>query len=214
LISHKRYDAHGQSKPYTAKEFEKVWYHDARGYFCDVLLGRVDRSRVPQNAHAYLPEETPWHHDNMRLRLQEGMDSEDRMKTRKWFAEFKEKLLAAMSFHRDLALKHHPNTYVIRSNGVNTVTHVRLRLKEDKVGDQILECPYERTQHGDGTVPLSSQEALLTQNAKPGGKILTDGHVVHADICKHLQAIEQTKAAINELVKGLRLKDQDRSHPQ
>ncbi len=223
LISHKRYDTEGKPKPYTAQEFEKVWYHDVRGYFYDVLRSRVDRARVPENAHAYLPEETPWHRDNMRLRPHEGMPDEEWKVAKVWFDDFKKYLSMAQAFHsalreEDGSLKQHPNTYVIRSNGLNTVTQVRLLLNADKNGDSVLESPYERTKDGDGTVPLTSQEALLTtlkSTAKPQGPkaketIIVDGNVVHAKICEHTEAIGQTQDAIAELVKELRPKDQAR----
>jgi hypothetical protein len=172
----------------------------------------VDRSRVPQNAHAYLPEETPWHHDNMRLKLIEALPKKKQEEAQIWLDEFEANLRAAQVFHADLGLKHHPNTYVIRSNGLNTVTHVRLELRPDKNGDVALECPFERTKDGDGTVPLTSQEALLMQSAKPGGRTLTEGDVVHAYICKHPEAIEQTKTAIDALVKELRPTKADQAH--
>ncbi len=223
LISHKRYNAEGKPKPYTAQEFEKVWYHDVRGYFYDVLRSRVDRTRVPDNAHAYLPEETPWHLDNMRLRPHAGMPDEEWKVAQKWFKKFVEFLSVAQAFHaalreKDGSLKQHPNTHVIRSSGLSTVTQVRLFLTADKNGDAVLECPYERTKDGDGTVPLTSQEALLTtpnSTAQPQGPkakdtIITKGNVVHAQICEHTEAIGQTQAAIAELVKELRPKDQAR----
>ncbi len=210
LIGHKRYDTEGKPKPYTAQEFEKVWYHDVRGYFYDVLRSRVDRARVPENAHAYLPEETPWHHDNMRLRPHDGMTEAESRIAEKWYEDFKIFLNKAQAFHAALGMKHHPNTYVIRSNGMNTVTQVRLILNADKNSDAVLGSPYERTKDGDGTVPLTSQEALLAHGAKVIGPMITEGNVVHAKICEHAEAIKQTQAAIAELVKELRPKDQAR----
>jgi len=52
--------------------------------------------------------------------------------------------------------------------------------------------------------PLSSQEALLHEQAKPAGDIITQGNVIHADICAHKEAIEQTQQAILKIVKPLR----------
>jgi hypothetical protein len=210
LISHKRYNAEGKPKPYTAQEFEKVWYHDVGGYFHDVLRSRVDGSCVPDNANAYLPEETPWHHDNMRLRPHDGMTETESRIAEKWYEDFKIFLNKAQAFHAALGMKQHPNTYVIRSNGMNTVTQVRLILNADKNGDAVLGSPYERTKDGDGTVPLTSQEALLAHGAKVIGPMITEGNVVHAKICEHAEAIKQTQAAITELVKELRPKDQAR----
>ena len=110
----------------------------------------------------------------------------------------------------DGSLKLHPNTYIISSTGLPTVTQVRMVLNKDKNGDSLLECPYERTPDGDGTVPLSSQDALLAYGAKRAGPVITEGNVVHADICTHPQAIQQIKDAMAELVAPLRPKDQER----
>ena len=88
------------------------------------------------------------------------MPDEELKVAQKWFKKFEEFLSVAQTFHaalreKDGSLKQHSNTYVIRSSGLNTVTQVRLLLGKDKDGDAVLECPYERTQDGDGTVPLS-----------------------------------------------------------
>jgi len=208
LISHKRYDAQGQPKPYTSREFEKD--RNALGYVTDVMRGRVDRIHAPEDADRYVPEETAWHHDNMRLRPHGGMRGRDWDNADRWFKDFRKFLNKAQAFHTELGLKHHANTWVIRSNGEATVTYVRLILNRDKGGDSALESPYERSWEGDGTVPLISQEILLGQGAKPAGNIITEGHVVHADICKHPQAIEQTQAAIGQLVEPIRPKDHAR----
>ena len=110
----------------------------------------------------------------------------------------------------DGSLKLHPNTYIISSTDLPTVTQVRMVLNKDKNGDSVLECPYERTPDGDGTVPLSSQDALLAHGAKRAGPVITEGNVTHADICTHPQAIQQVKDAMAELVQALRPKDQER----
>lgn len=208
LVCHKRYDAQGQPKPYTSREFEKD--RNAMGYVNDYIRGRVDRVHTPENADRYLPEETAWHHDNMRLRPHGGMGNRNRKNAEIWFKEFKKTLRKAQSFHAVLGLKHHSHTWVIRSNGVATVAFVRLVLNNDKNGESILDSPYERSWEGDGTVPLTSQEILLQQGASQAGNILTEGHVVHADICKHPQAIEQTEAAICKSVESMRPKNHAR----
>ena len=220
LIGHKRYDEQNKPKPYSAEEFTRVRYmrrehspftktREPRWY--DIPLHQVnDRAALPPDAKLHLPEETLWHQDNMRLRPHEGMSRKEWDIAEKWYGKFEECLLMAQAFHSDLGLQHHPNTYVIRSNGVNTVTQVRLVLNQDKHGDSILDCPYERMQKGDGTVPLTSQESLIEQGATPAGPVITKGHVVHADICKHPDAIVQTKDAITKLVEPLRPKSQDR----
>ena len=233
LISHPRYDAMGQPKPYTAKEFMKVRFtkkvgaaleqtlSKAGGLLKEFILGQATAPReggvkdfrpeeIPPDADYYLPEESPWHQDNMRLRPHKGMTEEEREIADVWFKEFKNYLLMAQAFHATLGLKYHPSTYVICSNGMNTVTQVRLLLTQDKNGDSVLDCPYERTKEGDGTVPLISQEALTAQGAKIIGPVITAGNVVHAKICEHIEAIDQAQAAIKVLMEELRLKDQDR----
>ncbi|MBI3776036.1 MAG: hypothetical protein HY273_10875 [Gammaproteobacteria bacterium] len=195
LISHKRYDM-------FSKTPEPRWY--------DIPLPQVqDRSAIPPDAKLHLPEETPWHQDNMRLRPHAGMTDGEWKVAEDWYAKFEKFLHTAQAFHAALGLKYHPNTYVIRSNGANTVTHVRLLLNTDKNGNAVLDCPYERTKEGDGTVPLTSQESLVANGASPAGPVITKGHVVHADICKHPEAIVQTKDAITKLVEPLRPKNQD-----
>lgn len=233
LISHKRYDVEGKPKPYTAQEFMKVRFtkkvgaaleqtvSKAGGLLKEFILGQATAPRegdvkdfrpeqIPPDADYYLPEETPWHQDNMRLRPHAGMTEEEHEIADVWFKEFKNYLYMAQAFHAALGLKYHPSTYVIRSNGMNTVTQVRLLLTQDKNGDSVLDCPYERTKEGDGTVPLTSQEVLLTQGAKIIGPVITAGNVVHAKICEHTDAIKQAQAAIYVLVEELRPKDQDR----
>jgi len=220
LISHKRYDAQGEPKPYTTDEFTRVRYMrvertpfnktpEPRWY--DIPLPQIpDRAAIPPDAKLHLPEETPWHQDNMRLRPHRGMSVGDQEIANVWFSEFKNYLHMAQVFHAALGLKYHPNTYVVRSNGANTVTQVRLLLNSDKNGDAVLDCPYERAKEGDGTVPLTSQESLIAQGATPAGPVITKGNVVHADICKHPDAIAQAKDAITKLVEPLRPKNQDR----
>jgi len=220
LIGHKRYDAQKNPKPYSAEEFTKVRYmrmehsmftKKAEPRWYDIPLPQVqDRTAIPPDAKLHLPEETLWHQDNMRLRPHRGMPVGEQEIANVWFSEFKNYLRMAQAFHTALGLKYHPNTYVIRSNGVNTVTQVRLVLNQDKNGDAVLDCPYERTKEGDGTVPITSQESLVTQGATAAGSVITKGHVVHADICKHPDAIAQTKDAITKLVEPLRPKDMDR----
>ncbi len=222
LISHKRYAAQGDPKPYTTDEFTRVRYtrmeHSvftkrAEPRWYDIPLPQIqDRAAIPPDAKLHLPEETPWHQDNMRLRPHAGMSRKEWDVAEKWYGKFEECLLMAQAFHSDLGLKYHPNTYVIRSNGVNTVTQVRLLLNTDKNGDAVLDCPYERTKEGDGTVPLTSQESLIAQGAIPAGSVITKGNVVHADICKHPDAIAQTKDAITKLIEPLRPKNQDRMY--
>jgi len=200
LLCHKRYDAGDRPNPYTPQEFTRVTYEDDFGDEVDDYLHKVDPEYLNDRANIYLPNETPWHHDNMRLRLSSGTPKNEIKKRDKWYKAFKAKLLSAKKFHHELGVSHHPTTYVVRSDGLDTVINVHLFINRN----QVLECPLNKAREGDGTVPLTSQEALLNEQAKPAGDIITQGNVIHADICAHKEAIEQTQQAIVKIVKPLR----------
>ena len=95
---------------------------------------------------------------------------------------------------------------MIRAEGLETAINVHLFINRN----QVLESPFDKSKQGDGTVPLTSQEALLNEQAKPAGDIITSGNVVHADICAHKEAIEQTQQAILKIVEPLRPNTQQR----
>ena len=206
LLCHKRYDAGHRPKPYSTREFTRVTYEDDFGDPVDDALDNVDPKNLTHQADIYLPNETPWHHDNMRLRPNAATPDEDLRKVEEWYEILEERLLTAKSFHDDLGLQHHPNTYVIRSEGLETAINVHLFINRN----QVLESPYDKHKQGDGTVPLTSQEALLNHGAKPAGDIITKGNVVHAEICEHKEAIEQTQHAILEIIKPRRPTTQPR----
>ena len=97
------------------------------------------------------------------------------------------------TFHADLRLQQHCKTHVVRSKAVDTVTKVEFNL--DRSG--LLKCPLTRDPEGDGTVSLSSQEALLHQGdttAKPAGPVIKNAE--HAEICGHTQALKQVTALL------------------
>lgn len=116
-------------------------------------------------------------------------------KKNSFLGEFFNNLDRVKTFHNKLRLQHHPQTFVIRSQGEETVVDTTLAL--DKHG--VLECPYDRNKAGDGTVPLTSAEALLQQFAKASGEVITQGKVVHADICSNPAAVQQTLDSIKTL---------------
>lgn len=193
LINCKRYDAAGQPKPYQEKEFETVQYFDdSRAGNNSVRIVREPRQSfgdrpLPDGATIITPEENPYRWDNHRLRPHEGLDKDTYMAAEQYWATFEENIKKAKTFHADLKLAQHKNTHVIRASGVKTVTQVTFSLNEQ--GE--LECPLKRTKDGDGTVPLTSQEALLQAEAKPAGKIIDGGE--HAAICTHSEAMQQVK---------------------
>jgi len=200
LLCHKRYDPSHRPKPYSAREFTRVTYEDDFGDPVDHALDDVDPASLNDRANLYLPNETPWHHDNMRLRPNSSTPKHQKLSITLWYEELKKRVRLAKAFHTKLGVSHHSSTYVIRSNGLETAINVHLFINRN----QVLECPFDKHKQGDGTVPLTSQEALLNHGAKPAGDIITKGNVVHAEICEHKEAIEQTQHAILEIVKPLR----------
>lgn len=198
LIACKRYDAKGQPKPYTEEEFKRVRYWDLSGEGAerDVRLSEANSADYQGRPHTiYSPTLTPYSDDNYRLRGKGSMKLGSEKKDGNFLGEFFNNLDAAKTFHDKLRLQHHPQTFVIRSQGVETVVDTTLEL--DKHG--VLECPYERNKAGDGTVPLTSEEALLHQSAQPAGPVITQGRVVHADICGNAAAVQQTLDSIKTL---------------
>ena len=136
------------------------------------------------------------------------MDKEVLLEAAKYWEKFEENIKKAQTFHANLGLAQHDNTHVIRARGVATVTYVKFKLD----AANLLKCELERTYEGDGTVPLSSQEALIHQGdktAKAAGPIIKEGK--HADICTHNEAMKAVKALLTgELVAEFRTQTQDK----
>ena len=209
LVSDKRYFADSKTpRPYTEREFTRVSYEprwdsdSVSDEPINELIDEVDAEDLPlpSNAYIYLPEETPWHHDNMRLRPNAATPKDKLKSVAESYRKLEEKVRQAKAFHEALGLKHHRDTYVIRSDGLETVTQVHLFLNTSHV----IESPFTKTKDGDGTVPLTSQEALLGEQAKPAGDIITKGKVVHADICGNEAAIAQTQQAVSDIIESIR----------
>lgn len=198
LIACRRYDAIGKPQPYTEEEFKRVSYIDLEngGEKGDGLLSEVDPANYQGLPHTiYSPRRTPYSDDNYRLRGKGVMKYGGTKKKNSFLGEFFNNLDRVKTFHNKLRLQHHPQTFVIRSQGEETVVDTTLAL--DKHG--VLECPYDRNKAGDGTVPLTSAEALLQQFAKASGEVITQGKVVHADICSNPAAVQQTLDSIKTL---------------
>ena len=190
LIGCKRYDAAGQPKPYQEKEFEivrdLVSMEEYPRFF-------YEGKPLPLNAEILpAPADNPYRQDNHRLRPHVGLDRETLTKAADYWSEFSIKIEKAKAFHAKLKLDQHTDTHVVRSRGVDTVTQVTFSLNDRG----LLECPLVRTENGDGTVPLTSQEALLQTAAKPAGKIIQGGK--HAEICTHPEAMKQ----VMDLLRG------------
>jgi hypothetical protein len=211
LINCKRYDAAGQPKPYQEKEFETVQYFDESKGDNSVRIVRVPRQTfgdgpLPAGATISAPEDNPYRRDNHRLRPHVELDED----TYKFADDFWNKVVTnintAKEFHTNLKLAQHKDTHVVRARGVKTVTQVTFNLNDKGV----LDCPLLRTADGDGTVPLTSQEALLQAEAKPAGKIIEGG--AHAEICGHPEAMQQVKDLLTgAFVAVLRTQSQGKS---
>lgn len=198
LLACKRYDPNGRPRPYTQEEFKRVSYQDwcTDGETKDVLLSEADPTEYQRQPHTiYIPARTPYSDDNYRLRGKGVQRVEDSIEGDTFQRKFFNNLDAAKSFHAKLRLQHHPQTFVVRSQGEETVVDTTLEL--DKHG--VLLCPYQRSAAGDGTVPLTSAEALLQQGAQPAGPVITQGRVEHADICGNKDAVQQTLDSIQTL---------------
>ena len=206
LINCKRYDAAGQPKPYQEKEFDIVRDPVSMDEYPRWLFGD---GPFPPNAEILPPPaDNPYRRDNQRLRPHEGLDRKTRMIARASWNEFSKNIVKAKTFHTNLKLAQHKDTHVVRARGVDTVTKVTFNLNDKGV----LQCPLARTDDGDGTVPLSSQEILLfTENTKaqPAGKIIEGGE--HAAICTNPEAMRQVKDLLTgTFVATLRTQPQDK----
>jgi hypothetical protein len=151
------------------------------------------------------PEDSPYHLDNQRLRPNSGMAKSKLSKAIDDYSILEAKIKDAQFFHADLGLDQHKKTRVVSSRGVNTVTTVSFKLKNG-----LLECPLVLSKDGDGTVPLTSQEALIDQGektGKPAGAVIVGGK--HAEICTHKTGKEQVLALLKgEFVAELRTENQ------
>ena len=133
------------------------------------------------------------------------MSEKDAAKADKFWIKFEAKIEAARAFHAKLGSQCHPNTHLVYSTGLATVVNARFELKQQK-GEKYLylRFPYETSQSGDGTVPETSQHALLAHGAKLAGSAVTKGNVVHADICNNPTAIKQVLDVSAVLTESLR----------
>ena len=213
LINCKRYDAAGNPNPYQESEFDivqstfeaggetKTWQQPRH----TLAPGEIEKlsgvTILPP------PADNPYRRDNQRLRPHAGLGDKAYQLAEDYWEEFTKNIKKAQTFHETLGLAQHDNTHVIRARGVATVTYVKFKLD----AANLLKCELERTFEGDGTVPLSSQEALIHQcaekPAKTAGPIIQNGK--HADICTHAEAMKSVKALLTgELVVKLRTQTQ------
>ncbi len=127
--------------------------------------------------------------------------SKNKIKNEKQSGGYKSKvdkaILAAKKFHDTLALGRHPKTYLAASTGVTTVKKVDLQLTRDNNKNWVLDLPYNTSDDGDGTVPITSLEALYAPKpepiAIPAGKVITGNNSIHAEVPKNTMALEQSE---------------------
>ena len=197
---------------WTVEHFQKLLRQTTSnsGYVFDFTKAETEKlderiKKLPGYSLLPAPKGNPYQLDNQRLRSNAGMDIETKKIARDYWVKFTNQINKAKAFHKTLGLAQHNNTYVVRSQGVDTVTAVSFSLK-----DGLLACPLLRNKEGDGTVPLTSQEALIFQGNKTGksaGKIIVGGK--HAEICTHPTAMEQVLALLKgEFVAKLRTQTQ------
>lgn len=174
LISCKRYDASGKPKPYTKKEFQRVTLSDSwdQENFTDEYVKDVSPAKIKSfdKAEYYYRDTTPYTMDNFRLRPETGSD-EQKQQASKFYAKISKNIDGASAFHAKLRLKHHNKTWVVASEGKDTLNFVELKLNSENIID--ISFKTSRRKQGDGTVPLTSQDALLRNAAKRAGPVVT-----------------------------------------
>lgn len=223
LISCKRYDNNGNLKPYTKEEFKWVRYNDMHGDEQDELLTNVDPIEMKdfEDVEEYYPDETPYTKDNYRLRKNKSKTKNNAFLSNDFFKKIKKNVLKAKLFHTKLELKKHKKTFVVSSKGKKTINQVIINLNEKNIVD----CPINEahSELGDGTVPLTSQNALLRDGASNrAGEIITKQNnkvvknpgqkgmrrslsstgsvdISHADMPGNVHAIKQALEKITEV---------------
>ena len=222
LVSCKRYDPSGNPKPYTKEEFQRVTLSDSwdEENFTDEYVKDVSPAKIKafENAEYYYRDTTRYSKDNYRLRPVSGSYRKQK-KANNIYKKIEENIDTASSFHTKLRLKHHQKTWVVASEGKDTLNFIELNLNSKN----ILDISYKtgRRKQGDGTVPLTSQEALLRYSAKRAGPVVTPNtqntsnyatigitDVTHASMPSNRNAIAQvleTIEAITQTVKPVKV---------
>jgi len=216
LISCKRYDKNGIPKPYTKEEYKRVSFTDIFGDEVDDYVANVkaDDLKNASDIKYYYEDNSPYMKDNYRLKPEKSGNLVDNLDSGETYSDIIENIKLANTFHTKLCLKHHVNTYVVRSTGKKTITNAQLNLDSDN----ILNCKYNISLNkaGDGTVPLTSQEALIKGKggqAEPAGKIVTTNmpsveiadviginDITHAKMPGNRHGISQTLSKILKVI--------------
>jgi len=174
LVSCKRYDASGIPKPYTKEEFQRVTLSDSwdQENFTDEYVKNITTAKIKSfdKAEYYYRDTTPYTQDNYRLRTTSS-SYRQKKKGANIYRKIEENVDGASSFHSKLRLKHHKKTWIVASEGKNTLNFVELKLNSENILD--ISFNASRRKQGDGTVPLTSQDALLRNAAKRAGPAVT-----------------------------------------
>ena len=217
LISCKRYDNSGNLKPYTKEEFKRVAYSDDSD---EEQMFDLAKNISPETLKSYdtveyyYNEPTPYTKDNYRLRGN-SLNFKEMKKALEISTKIHKNIDGAATFHSKLRLKHHPKTFVVASEGKKTINYVELQLNSDN----IIDMPYKKNlaKAGDGTVPLTSQEALLNKSANRAGPIVTprtqneskhktigNTDVTHSKMPSNRNAIAQVLSNIEKLTESIK----------
>ncbi len=221
LISCKRYDKNGTPKPYTKEEYKRVSFTDIFGDEVDDYVANVkaDDLKNASDISYYYENNTLYTKDNFRLTSEhpKGISYDDIKDGSTFFTSISEKIETAKAFHNSLRLKHHKKTFVISSTGKKTINLVNISLDNNGV----LQCPYKQglSKNGDGTVPLSSQEILISGkggsataagptvttslNDTTGLNIIGSSNITHAKMPSNRHGIGQTLHKIIELTASI-----------
>jgi len=202
LLACKRYDENGNLEPYTKEEFKLADISDSwTGEYLQTKPSSelTAEERKDFDIEEYYPDTTPYVEDSYRLNDNAAKNHEDIVEN----AGFKKELYGlidkAKSFHDTLQLHKHLNTIVAGSYGKNTVLKIDITLNKNN----ILDLPFALSPDGDGTVPRTSQVALLSTKADLVKGGLIQGDIAHADIPKNGAALKQVEEFLSDVTQKL-----------
>ena len=218
LISCKRYDKSGNPKPYTKEEFQRITLSHSWDVenFTDEYVRDVTPKEIKSfdKAEYYYRDTTSYTKDNYRLRP-EPSPIRQVISADEPYSILEENIDGASTFHTKLRLKHHKETWVVASEGKDTFNFVELNLNSENV----LNISYKANlrKQGDGTVPLTSQDALLRNAAKRAGPVVTPNtqntsthetigitDVTHASMPSNRNAIAQVLEKIEVITQSIK----------
>ena len=112
-------------------------------------------------------------------------------------------------------MKHYKKTFIVTSEGKDTLNFVELKFNSENILD--ISFKASRRKQGDGTVPLTSQDALLHNAAKRAGPVVTPNtqnttkhdtigitDVTHASMPSNRNAIAQVLEKIETITQSIK----------